>query len=620
MIDSKVGQKSEVEILEAVIIRFVGDSGDGMQLTGTQFSDTSAMFGNDIATFPNYPAEIRAPQGSLYGVSGFQVHIGSVEISTPGDEVDLLVAMNPAGLKTNLHAVKPGHTIIVDTDAFSRKNLEKAQYEANPLEDGSLDNYRVIEVSMTSLTKEALKEIAGLDNKSIVRSKNMFALGMVYWMYDRSTDHTIEFFKKKFKSKPHIIEANTKVLNTGYYFAETLELIPNAYTISPAKMEPGTYRIIMGNTATAWGFLAAAEKSGLELFLGSYPITPASDILHELVKHKHFGVKALQAEDEIAGITSAIGASFAGDLAITTTSGPGLALKGEALGLAMIIEMPLVVVNVQRGGPSTGLPTKTEQSDLMQSLYGRNGESPVIIIAASTPANCFDFAYEAAKLTLEHMTPVILLTDGYIANGSAPWKIKSVDDMPEIKNNIVNEAKENWHAYDRNQDTLARNWAIPGTPGLEHRVGGLEKDRISGNVSYIPENHEYMTKIRAEKISRVQNYIPDITTEFAESGDLLVIGWGGTYGSLHSAVKQVNEEGYENIGYAHFNYINPLPKNTASILKKFKKIIVCELNSGQFANVLKINFSGFEFLQFNKIQGLPFGNSELTGKFKQLVK
>ena len=612
--------KHQPEILEAVIIRFVGDSGDGMQLTGTQFSDTSAMFGNDIATFPNYPAEIRAPQGSLYGVSVFQVHIGSVEISTPGDEVDLLVAMNPAGLKTNLHAVKPGHTIIVDTDAFTKKNLEKAQYEANPLEDGSLANYRVIEVAMTSLTKEALKDIEGLDNKSITRTKNMFALGMVYWMYDRSPEHTIAFFNKKFKSSPAIIEANTKVLNTGLYFAETLELIPNVYTISPAKMASGTYRIIMGNTATAWGFLAAAEKSGLELFLGSYPITPASDILHELVKHKHFGVKSLQAEDEIAGITSAIGASFAGDLAITTTSGPGLALKGEAVGLAMIIELPLVIVNVQRGGPSTGLPTKTEQSDLLQALYGRNGESPVIVIAASTPANCFDYAYEAAKLTLEHMTPVILLTDGYIANGSAPWKIKSANDMPDIKNNIVTKVDGDWHPYERNEDSLARNWAVPGTPDLEHRVGGLEKDRISGNVSYVPENHEYMTKIRAEKIKRVQNYIPELTTEFATKGDLLVVGWGGTYGSLHSAVKHLNEEGVENVGYAHFNYINPLPKNTEAVLKQFKKIVVCELNSGQFSKVLKMNFNGLDLSQFNKVQGLPFGNSELIEKFKQLLK
>jgi len=607
------------EVLQAVVIRFVGDSGDGMQLTGTQFTDTSAMFGNDVATFPNYPSEIRAPKGSLYGVSGFQVHIGSVEISTPGDSVDLLVAMNPAGLKTNLASVKPGHTIIVDTDAFTKKNLEKALYESNPLEDGSLENYRVIEVAMTSLTKETLKDVEGLENKSITRSKNMFALGMVYWMYDRSIEHTIEFFNKKFKTKPQLIEANTKVLNAGFFFAETLELIPNTYTISPAKMPKGTYRIVMGNTATAWGFLAAAEKSGLELFLGSYPITPATDILHELVKHKHFGVKAFQAEDEIAGITSSIGAAFAGDLAITTTSGPGLALKGEALGLAMMIELPLVVVNVQRGGPSTGLPTKTEQSDLLQAMYGRNGESPVIVIAASTPANCFDYAFMAAKLALEHMTPVILLTDGYIANGSAPWKIKTVSEMPEISNCIIKEPTETWHPYDRDEDSLARNWAIPGSPGLEHRVGGLEKDRVTGNVSYVPDNHEYMTKIRAEKVKRVANYIPDIEPEFAKKGDLLVIGWGGTYGSLHSAVKEMNDDGYENVGLAHFNYINPLPKNTEELIKGYKKVIVCELNTGQFANVLRMNFSGIEFLQHNKVQGLPFGNTELIEKFKKYL-
>ncbi|MEJ2583559.1 MAG: 2-oxoacid:acceptor oxidoreductase subunit alpha [Robiginitalea sp.] len=612
-------EAQDIKALEAVVVRFVGDSGDGMQLTGTQFTDTSAMFGNDVATFPNYPSEIRAPQGSLYGVSGYQVHIGSIEVSTPGDNVDLLVAMNPAGLKTNLYAVKPGHTIIVDTDAFTRKNLEKAEYVSNPLEDGSLENYRVIEVPMTTLTKEALKDVEGLDNKAITRSKNMFALGMVYWMYHRSPEYTIEFFNKKFKKHPQIIEANTKVLNAGYYYSETLELIPNSYTIAPAKMPPGTYRVIMGNTATAWGFLAAMEKSGLELFLGSYPITPASDILHELVKHKHFGVKTLQAEDEIAGITSAIGAAFAGDLAITTTSGPGLALKGEALGLAMMVELPLVVVDVQRGGPSTGLPTKTEQSDLLQALYGRNGESPVIVIAASTPANCFHYAFEAARLALEHMTPVILMTDGYIANGSAPWKIKSVDEMPEIKNRLIKEVSEDWHSYDRDEATLARDWPTPGTAGLEHRVGGLEKDRISGNVSYVPENHEYMTRIRAEKVKRVQNNIPEITPEFAAEGDLLVIGWGGTYGALHTAVKQLYEEGYANIGFAHFNYLNPLPKNTEEVLSRFKKIVVCELNSGQFAKVLKINFDGIKLVQYNKIQGLPFGNDELVQKFKQLL-
>ncbi|MGB8704605.1 MAG: 2-oxoacid:acceptor oxidoreductase subunit alpha [Gillisia sp.] len=605
--------------LDNVVIRFVGDSGDGMQLTGTQFSDTSAMFGNDVATFPNYPSEIRAPQGSLYGVSGFQVHIGSVEVSTPGDSVDLLVAMNPAALKTNLYAVKPGQTIIVDTDSFTKKNLEKALYEKNPLEDGSLENYRVIQVQMSSLTKEALKDVQGLDNKSITRSKNMFALGMVYWLYNRSPEHTIDFFKKKFKTKPHLIEANKKVLNAGFFYAETIELIPNSYSISPAKMPRGTYRIIMGNTATAWGFLAAAEKSGLELFLGSYPITPATDILHELVKHKHFGVKAFQAEDEIAGITSAIGAAFAGDLAITTTSGPGLALKGEAIGLAMMIELPLVIVNVQRGGPSTGLPTKTEQSDLLQALYGRNGESPVIVIAASTPANCFNYAYEAAKLAIEHMTPVILLTDGYIANGSGPWRIKTVEEMPAIRNHKITEVKENWHPYDRDPETLARNWAVPGTAGLEHRVGGLEKDKVTGDVSHVPENHEIMVHTRAEKVKRVQNYIPAIMPEFTDEGDLLVVGWGGTYGALHSAVKQLFEEGHKNIGFAHFNYINPLPKNTEEVLRGFKKVIVCELNNGQFVNVLRMNFAGINFLQYNKIQGLPFANSELVEKFKSLI-
>ncbi|WP_445383981.1 2-oxoacid:acceptor oxidoreductase subunit alpha [Robiginitalea sp. IMCC44478] len=612
-------KKKESTALEAVVIRFVGDSGDGMQLTGTQFTDTSAMFGNDVATFPNYPSEIRAPQGSLYGVSGYQVHIGSIEVSTPGDNVDLLVAMNPAGLKTNLYAVKPGHTLIVDTDSFTKKNLEKAHYSSSPLEDGSLHNYRIIEVSMTSLTKEALRDVKGLDNKTINRSKNMFALGMVYWMYHRSPEHTIDFFRKKFAKQPELVEANTKVLNAGYYYAETLELIPNSYNIAPAKMTPGTYRVIMGNTATAWGFLAAAEKSGLNLFLGSYPITPASEILHELVKHKHFGVKTLQAEDEIAGITSAIGASFAGSLAVTTTSGPGLALKGEALGLAMMVELPLVVVNVQRGGPSTGLPTKTEQSDLLQAMYGRNGESPVIVIAASTPANCYNFAYQAAKLALEHMTPVILLTDGYIANGSAPWKIQSVDEMPEIKHRILKEAPETWHPYDRDEETLARNWAIPGTAGLEHRVGGLEKDGTTGNVSYVPENHETMVKVRAEKVRRVQEYIPEIVPEFAQEGELLVIGWGGTYGALHTAVKQLHEEGIRSIGFAHFNYINPLPKNTGQVIGRFKKCVVCELNNGQFVQLLRTRFTEQDFYQYNKIQGLPFGNEELVQKFKQVL-
>lgn len=604
------------EVVDHVVIRFVGDSGDGMQMTGTQFSDTSAMFGNDIATFPNYPSEIRAPQGSLYGVSGFQVHIGSLEIATPGDNVDLLVAMNPAGLKTNLSALKPGQMLIVDTDSFSKKNLEKAQYETNPLKDGSLDGYTVVEVEMTRHTKEALKDM-NLDTKTVLRSKNMFALGMVYFIFNRSMKHTIEFFENKFKNKPEIVEANTKVLKAGYYFAEILEIIPTTYQVAPAKMEKGIYRMINGNTATAWGLLAAAQNSGFEMFLGSYPITPATDILHELSKHRYFGIKTFQAEDEIAGITSSIGAAFAGDLAVTTTSGPGLALKSEAIGLAMMIELPLVIINVQRGGPSTGLPTKTEQSDLLQAVYGRNGESPVIVIAASTPDDCFDYAYEACRLALEHMTPVILLTDGYIANGSAPWKIKKASEMPPIGNRLVKEGTEHI-PYIRDEKTLARNWAIPGTKGLEHRVGGLEKDKTTGNVSYQPDNHETQTNTRAEKVQRVQNFIPECKPEYNDEGDLLVIGWGGTYGSLNATVHEMAKEGYK-IGHLHFNYINPLPKNTAEVLSKFKKIIVCELNKGQFASILKTNLSQFDYLQYNKVQGLPLTTIELTDKFKQLL-
>ncbi len=608
-----------LEVLDEVVIRFVGDSGDGMQLTGTQFSDTSALFGNDIVTFPNYPSEIRAPQGSLYGVSGFQVHIGSIEISTPGDDVDLLVAMNPAGLKTNVSSVKKGHTIIVDTDSFTKKNIEKAKYDVNPLEDDALEDYRVIEVAMTSLTKKALEDVENLDAKSMTRSKNMFALGMVYWIYNRPMETTIQFIKKKFKKKPEIVEANIKALKAGYNLAETLELIPNSYEISPAKLEKGTYRIIMGNSAIAWGFLAASKRSGLDLFLGSYPITPASDILHELAKHRHLNVKTFQAEDEIAGIASAVGASFAGNLAITTTSGPGLALKTEALGLAIMTELPLVVVDVQRGGPSTGLPTKTEQSDLLQAVYGRNGESPLIVIAASTPENCFDYAYMAAKLTLEHMTPVLLLSDGYLANGSAPWKIKTTEEMPEINVIRAKDNEEDWFPYKRNADTLARSWAIPGTKGLAHRIGGLEKDSLTGDVSYLPENHQKMVKIRAEKVQRVANYIPKIEVEYAQEGELLVVGWGGTYGALHTAVKRLNIQGYTQVGLAHFNYINPLPKNTEEVFKKFKRIIVCELNDGQFVKILRSSFEKRSFLQYNKIQGLPFSNEELIEHFKNLI-
>ncbi len=607
----------EKQSLKNVVIRFVGDSGDGMQLTGTQFSATSALLGNDIATFPNYPSEIRAPQGTVYGVSGFQVHIGESSIHTPGDDVDVLVAMNPAALKTNIGSVPPGKTIIVDTDNFTKKNLSKAGYEGNPLLTKQMDPFVVIEAPITSLTREAIKEV-GLDKSSADRSKNMFALGMVYWMFSRPLEHTIEFFKKKFKNKPLVIEANIRALKAGYNYAQTLELMPSPFVVLPAKMEPGTYRIINGNTATAWGFMAAAEKSGLELYLGSYPITPASDILHELAKHLHFGVKAFQAEDEIAGVVSTIGASFAGELAITTTSGPGLALKGEAIGLAVMMEMPMVIVNVQRGGPSTGLPTKTEQSDLLQAMYGRNGESPAIVISASTPENCFDYAFIASKLAVEHMTPVILLTDGYIANGSAPWKIKTVEEMPEIKPRLVKEVEGKYEPYKRDKETLARTWAIPGTPGLEHRIGGLEKQDVTGNVSMDPENHQHMTKIRQEKVERVANYIPELQVEGAQEGDLLVVGWGGTFGSLFTAVNSMYENG-EKIGLAHFNYINPLPKNTKEVFSRFKKIIVCELNMGQFYMILKSKFGEFDYYKHNKVQGLPFSVVELMNKFQQIL-
>lgn len=610
--------ENPIEELENVVIRFVGDSGDGMQLTGTQFSDTSAMLGNDISTFPNFPAEIRAPQGSLYGVSGFQVHIGHNEVRTPGDEVDVLVAMNPAGLKTNLESVPPGKTLIVDIDSFTKKNLSKAGYESNPLEDGSLDAYTVIESPISSFTKEALID-SGLPNKSITRSKNMFALGMVYWMFHRPLKHTETFIREKFASKPEVVAANIKALKTGYNYAETIELIPNAYTVLPAKMEPGTYRIIGGNQGTAWGLIAAAEKVGKELFLGTYPITPASDILHELSKHKQFGVRSFQAEDEIAGVCSAIGAAYAGAVAVTTTSGPGLALKGEAIGLALMTELPIVVVDVQRGGPSTGLPTKTEQSDLMQAVYGRNGDSPVIVIAASRPSNCYLYAFMAVKYAIEHMTPVILLSDGYIANGAEPWKIIKTEELPDIVPPYATPGNEDWQPYERDSKTLARQWAIPGMKGLEHRVGGLEKEKDTGNVNYQPQNHEYMVKIRQEKVDRVANYIPDLELEGCDEGDLLVVGWGGTYGALHSAVRHLNKEGYK-IGLAHFNYINPLPKNTKEIFSKFKKIIVCELNTGQFVVHLRTKLPEFEYMKYNKIQGLPFTIMELSQKFQYILQ
>lgn len=612
-----MSKNSKVIEVEEVVIKFAGDSGDGMQLTGTQFSDTSATMGNVISTFPDYPAEIRAPQGTVAGVSGFTVHIGHKEVFTSGDLADVLVAMNPAALKANLRWIKRGAIIIVDEDNFDEKNLAKAGYEGSPFDDGSLAGNRIVRAPISTLTRKALEGME-LDNKTMLRSKNMFALGMVYWIFNKKLFATEGFFEKKFKSKPILIEANRKVLKAGYYFAWTMQELDVCYKVLPTKEKKGRFRNITGNVATAWGLIAAAEKAKLQLFLGSYPITPASEILHELAKRKDLGVITFQAEDEIAGICSAIGASFAGNLAVTTTSGPGLSLKSEAIGLAIMTELPLVIVNVQRGGPSTGLPTKTEQSDLMQALYGRNGEAPCIVLAASSSSNCFHFAYEAAKLALEHMTPVILLTDGYLANGSELLEIPQIANMSEIKPCHTEERDSDFHPYRRNEETLARNWAVPGQVGLRHRVGGLEKSNVYGDVSHDPQNHQLMTDIRAEKVERVKNYIPELKVKGKKSGELLVIGWGGTYGALWTAVKELKDEGYD-IGLAQFNYINPLPKNTREVLDSFDKHIVCELNMGQFVNYLRMNIPEHAYMQYNKVQGLPFMVAELKEKFIEIL-
>lgn len=612
-----MNQETEVIEKQDVVIRFSGDSGDGMQLTGQQFSDTAALFGNDVSTFPDYPAEIRAPQGTVGGVSGFQVHIGEEHITTPGDFADVLVAMNPAALKANLRWAKKAGTIILDTDAFTDKHLERAGYTSNPLTDHSLDDYNVIAVNITKLTIEALKE-TGLDQKSVLRCKNMFALGMTYWMFERSVEHTEAFFDMKFAKKPSIASANKLVLRAGYNYAANVHALAVHFKVAPAHIEKGKYRTITGNKATAWGLLAAAEKAGLPLFCGSYPITPATDILQELALRRDLGAKTYQAEDEIGGICTAIGASYAGNFAVTTTSGPGLALKSEACGLAVMAELPLVIVDVQRGGPSTGLPTKTEQSDLMQALYGRNGESPMPVIAASTSGNCFDYAFIAGKIALEHMTPVILLTDGFLANGAQPWLIPSMAKLPEIK---IRRAKEgdNYQPYARDPETLARTWAVPGTKGLEHRIGGLEKMNITGTISYVPENHQVMTDLRQEKVARIANYIPQQEVfGNPEGGEILVVGWGGTYGHLFSAVKELRKEG-KDVSLAHFNYINPLPKNTREVLVKFKKILVCELNLGQFAAYLRSKYPEFTYQQYNKVAGLPFTVLEIKEEVNKLI-
>jgi 2-oxoglutarate/2-oxoacid ferredoxin oxidoreductase subunit alpha len=606
-----MGKKSEVIEREEVVIRFSGDSGDGMQLSGTLFSDTSALFGNDLSTFPDYPAEIRAPQGSVGGVSGFQVHLGHSEINTPGDFADVLVAMNPAAIKANAKWIKPGGTIIYDEGNFTEKNIEKAGYEKDPIKEEKLDNHNIIAAPISSMVKEALKDF-GLDPKSVLRTKNMFALGMVYWLFNRKLEYTEKYFEKKFQKKPGIAEANKVALRAGYYYAETIEALTPVYKILPAHIAKGTYRNISGNSATAWGFIAAAEKAGLKLFIGSYPITPATGILEELAARKDLGVKSFQAEDEIAGICTALGASFTGNLAVTSTSGPGLALKSEAIGLAVMAELPVVIVNVQRGGPSTGLPTKTEQADLMQALYGRNGECPVVVMASSTPSDCFHFAFEAARIALEHMTPVLLLSDSYLANGTEPWRIPKMKDLPEIKPPFADRTETPFLPYKRDNEKLARSWAVPGTPGMEHRIGGLEKT-VKGTVSYIPENHELMVKLRAEKVERVVNDIPDLIVHGDNSGDLLVIGWGGSYGYLITAVRELQAEGHK-ISLVNFNYINPLPKNVKDVFRRFKKLVVCELNLGQFADYLRIKHQEFTYEQINKVQGLPFTINEIKEK------
>lgn len=611
----------KVKELDNVVVLFAGDSGDGMQLTGTLFSNISAIIGNEISTFPDYPAEIRAPQGTIGGVSGFQVHIGSGKVYTPGDDADMLVAMNPAALKVNVSKVKKGGAIIYDEDSFKKNDLTKAGFITdNPFVELAVsETITLIPTHLTSLTQKSLEDF-GMETKDVLRSKNMFALGLICWLFNRPIDKTEMFIQNKFKKKPTILEANIKVLNDGFNYGHNLHLSIPTYTIERSdQTPPGKYTSISGNTATAYGLIAAAEKAGLQLFLGSYPITPASDIMQELALRRDLGVKVMQCEDEIAGITTAIGASFAGCLAATNTSGPGLALKSEAIGLAVMAELPLVIVDVMRGGPSTGMPTKTEQTDLMQALYGRNGESPVVVIAPGTPDDCFHFTYMAAKIALEYMTPVIVLTDAFLGNGTSLWKLPKLSELPEIKPNYVPADLTDYNATTRNEDTLVRYWAAPGTEGFEYRNGGLEKDYYKGGISSNPQNHQKMVDTRAGKVKNAERVIPDLEVFGKENADLLVVGWGGTRGHLMSAVSYMNSKG-KNIALAHFNYINPLPQNTIKVLSSFKKVVVCELNSGQFVSYLRAKAPSVNFLQYNKVQGQPFTVSELEEQFELILK
>jgi 2-oxoglutarate ferredoxin oxidoreductase subunit alpha len=602
-----------VQQRDTVTLRFAGDSGDGMQLTGNRFTSVSAALGNDIATLPDFPAEIRAPAGSLPGVSGFQLHFADHDILTPGDAPDVLVAMNPAALKTNVEDLEAGATIIVNSDAFSAGNLRKARYDKNPIDDGSLSAFQVVSVPLSTLTVGALED-TGLGKKEKERAKNMFALGLMSWMYSRPLDPTMEWLRRRFASQPDLAEANITALKAGHAFGETTELFAHAYEVRPAILPPGRYRQITGNTAIAYGLVAAAERSGLPLFLGGYPITPASDVLHELARLKHFGVRTFQAEDEIAGVGAALGAAFAGSLAATVTSGPGVALKAETIGLAVSVELPLLVLNIQRGGPSTGLPTKTEQADLLQAMYGRNGEAPVPIVAAATPGDCFDTALEAARIALTWRTPVFLLSDGYLANGAEPWRIPEIDSLPDLRPTVnfataPNQDGEFW-PFLRDPETLARPWALPGTPGLEHRIGGLEKADGTGNISYDPENHHHMTELRAAKIDRIADTIPPVDVDHVDGARLLVLGWGSTYGPIRAAVRRSRGDGNA-VAVAHLRHLNPFPRNLGEVLRGYDRVLVPEMNSGQLRHLLRAEFL-VDVHGYNRVKGLPFTTAELV--------
>ncbi|MDR1982072.1 MAG: 2-oxoacid:acceptor oxidoreductase subunit alpha [Tannerellaceae bacterium] len=616
-----MAEQTKVTNLEKVVVRFSGDSGDGMQLTGTIFSNLSAILGNEISTFPDFPAEIRAPQGSLSGVSGFQVHLGKRKVFTPGDKADVLVAMNPAALKVNVKYLKPHAIVIIDTDSFQKSDLDKALFTTDdPFTELGLTGVQVVAAPVSTMVKDGLEEF-GLDNKSAVRCKNMFALGLVCWLFERPLEGAMQMLQKKFLKKPAIAKANIKALTDGYNYGHNIQASVSTYRIESLKPEPGFYTDINGNKATAYGLIAAAEKAGMPLFLGSYPITPATDILQELSARKDLGVKAIQVEDEIAGICTAIGAAFAGSLAATSTSGPGLALKSEAIGLAVIAELPLVVVDVQRGGPSTGLPTKSEQTDLLQALYGRNGESPVVVIAASTPTTCFDAAYWSGKLAVEHMTPVILLTDSFLANGSSAWKLPDLDAYPAITPNYVENYKgeQPWKPYRRDEETLVRYWAVPGKEGFTHRIGGLEKDYDTSAISTEPVNHQKMVLTRQAKIDRIAGYIPEQEVIGDQDADLLLVGWGGTYGHLYEAMETMQANG-KKVALAHFTFISPLPRNSADVLLKYKKVVVVEQNNGQFANYLRSKIAGFNPYKFNRVKGQPFVVARLVEEFTKLLE